>query len=88
MMLSGLPLEISEKLPVLNTTGDIILADFSQYVIGDRQQVEIAFSEHVNFLSNQSVWRFVARVAGMPWLRDKITLADASNTLSPFVGLS
>jgi HK97 family phage major capsid protein len=68
--------------------GDILLMDLSHYLIGDRMQVEIAYSEHVAFLSNQSVWRFVLRVAGQPWLRDKVTLADATTTLGPFIGLS
>jgi HK97 family phage major capsid protein len=79
---------VTEKLPALGSEGDIVLMDLSHYLIGDRQQLEIAYSEHVAFLSNQSVWRFVSRVAGQPWLRDKVTLADASNTLSPFVTLS
>ncbi|NBO91665.1 MAG: phage major capsid protein [Planctomycetia bacterium] len=79
---------ISEKLPALNSLGDILLMDLSHYLIGDRMQVEIAYSEHVAFLSNQSVWRFVSRVAGQPWLRDKVTLADATTTLGPFIGLS
>jgi HK97 family phage major capsid protein len=79
---------VSEKLPALNTAGDILLMDLSHYLIGDRQQLEIAFSDHVAFLSNQSVWRFVSRVAGQPWLRDKVTLADGSSTLSPFVALA
>jgi HK97 family phage major capsid protein len=79
---------VSEKLPSLNTLGDILLMDLSHYLIGDRMQLEIAYSEHVAFLSNQSVWRFVSRVAGQPWLRDKVTLADATNTLGPFIGLN
>src|SRR5262249_32913518 len=77
---------VSEKLPALNTVGDVLLCDFQHYLIGDRQQIEIAYSEHVAFLSNQSVWRFVSRVAGQPWLRDKVTLSDATSTLSPFGG--
>src|SRR5262245_9256923 len=79
---------VSEKLPALNTVGDVLLCDFQQYLIGDRQQIEIAYSEHVAFLTNQSVWRFVSRVAGQPWLRDKVRLADTSSTLSPFVALA
>jgi hypothetical protein len=47
---------VSEKLPSLNTVGDVLLCDFQHYLIGDRQQIEIAYSEHVAFLSNQSVW--------------------------------
>jgi HK97 family phage major capsid protein len=88
MQLLGLDIHVSEKLPGLNTLGDVLLCDFQHYLIGDRMQVEIAFSEHVAFLSNQGIWRFVSRVAGQPWLRDKVTLQDATNTLSPFVGLA
>src|SRR5262245_45454668 len=47
---------VSEKLPAINTLGDALLCDFQHYLIGDRQQIEIAYSEHVAFLSNQSVW--------------------------------
>jgi HK97 family phage major capsid protein len=84
----GYDVVVSEKLLSLNTPGDILLMDMAHYLIGDRQQLEIAFSDHVAFLSNQSVWRFVQRVAGQPWLRDKVTLADASSTLAPFVALA
>jgi HK97 family phage major capsid protein len=84
----GYDVVVSEKLLSLNTPGDILLMDMAHYLIGDRQQLEIAFSDHVAFLSNQSVWRFVQRVAGQPWLRDKVTLADATSTLAPFVALA
>jgi HK97 family phage major capsid protein len=88
MTVLGKDVVITEKVPALGTDNCVSLNDFSQYLIGDRQQVEIAFSEHVAFLNNQSVWRFVSRVGGMPWLRDKITLQDATSTLTPFVGLT
>ncbi|MFO0929153.1 MAG: phage major capsid protein [Gemmataceae bacterium] len=79
---------VSEKVPALGSANDVTLCDFQHYLIGDRQQLEIAYSEHVAFLTNQAVWRFVSRVGGLPWLRDKVTLADASSTVSPFVGLA
>lgn len=88
MSLFGIPVETTEKLPSLNTLGDVLLLDLQHYLIGDRQQIDIAFSEHVAFLNNQGVWRFVSRIDGQPWLRDKITLSDASSTISPFVGLA
>lgn len=50
--------------------------------------MEIAFSEHFAFTNNQGTWRFVSRVDGQPWLRGKVTLADATSTLSPFVSLA
>jgi HK97 family phage major capsid protein len=88
MILFGLPVEVSEKLPALNTLGDVLLMDLRHYLVGDRQDIEIAFSEHVKFLTNQGAWRFVARCDGQPWMRSAITLSDASSTLSPFVGLA
>jgi HK97 family phage major capsid protein len=88
MKILNYDIAISEKVPALGTAGDVLLCDFQHYLLGDRQQIEIAYSEHVAFLTNQSVWRFVSRIAGQPWLRDKITLADGSNTLSPFISLS
>jgi HK97 family phage major capsid protein len=88
MVLFGIPVAVSEKLPSLNTLGDVLLLDLRHYLVGDRQQIEIAYSEHVAFLNNQGVWRFVARLDGQPWLRSAVTLSDASTTLSPFVGLA
>ncbi len=86
--LFGYPIERTEKLPPLGTPGDILLLDLRHYLVGDRQQIEIAFSEHYKFTNNQGAWRFITRCDGQPWLRGPVTLADGSNTLSPFVGLS
>jgi HK97 family phage major capsid protein len=88
MVLFGIPVQVSEKLPSLNTLGDVLLMDLRQYVIGDRQSIDIAFSEHVAFLNNQGTWRFVERVDGQPWMRSAVTLSDAASTLSAFVGLA
>jgi HK97 family phage major capsid protein len=85
--LLNLPVHITEKLPALGTTGDVVLCDPSLYVIGDRMMLEIAASEHVNFLKNQMTWRFVERVDGRPWLEAPITLQDGSSQVSPFVVL-
>ncbi|HYV40099.1 MAG TPA: phage major capsid protein, partial [Gemmataceae bacterium] len=88
MTLFGIPIVVSEKLPALGTLGDVLLMDLRHYLVGDRQMVEIAYSEHFKFQNNQSAWRFVARVDGQPWIRSAVTLSDASSTLSPFVGLA
>ena len=88
MQLLGLPVAISEKLLSLGTPKDVLLVDFQHYLIGDRQQVEIAYSEHFRFSNNQGTWRFVARVDGQPWLRSAVTLSDAQSTVSPYVYLS
>lgn len=83
--LFGRPVFISEKVPALGTKGDLSLVDPSLYVIGDRMDLEVAASEHVNFLKNQMTWRIVERVDGQPWISGPVTLADGSSTVSPFV---
>jgi HK97 family phage major capsid protein len=88
MTLLGLPVIFSEKMATAGTAGDVLLADFSYYVIGDRQSINIASSEHYAFLSGQTVWKFEERVDGQPWMKSAITLSDASSTVSPFVLLS
>ena len=79
---------VTEKVPALGTKGDLSLIDPSFYVIGDRMSIEIAASEHVNFLKNQMTWRVVERVDGQPWLDKPITLQDATTQVSPFVVLN
>lgn len=86
--LLGRPAIPTEKVPPLGTKGDLMLLDPSLYVIGDRMQIEIAASEHVNFLKNQMTWRVVERVDGQPWLDKPVTLQDATTQVSPFVVLN
>jgi HK97 family phage major capsid protein len=86
--LLNLPVFITEMLPALGTKGDVMLLDPSLYVIGDRMSLEIAASEHVNFLKNQMTWRFVQRVDGQPWMDKPVTLQDGTSTVSPFVILN
>jgi HK97 family phage major capsid protein len=86
--LLGLPIVFSEKMVVSGTAFDVLLADFSYYVVGNRDELSIAYSEHFKFTNDQGTWRFTHRVDGQPWLNDKITLSDASSTISPFVALS
>lgn len=86
--LDGLPVFITEKLPQLGTSGDVMLCDFSNYVIGQRLDIQIDVSPHVNFLTNQLTWRVVFRGDGKPWLNSYITQADASWQVSPFVYLN
>ena len=50
--------------------------------------LEVAASEHVNFLKNQMTWRIVERVDGRPWVEKAITLADGASTVSPFVTIA
>lgn len=86
--LMGLPVIFSEKASAPGSAGDVMLCDFSYYVVGDRKSLSIASSEHYKFINDQMTWRFTHRVDGQPWLKSAITLADNTNTVSPFVYLS
>lgn len=88
MQILGMPMYVTGALPALGTTGDIMLADPSYYLVGDRQQLSIAYSEHYKFVNDQGTWRFTYRVDGQPWIANSITLEDAATTVSPFVVLS
>ena len=64
--LNGLPLYITEKLPQLGQRGDVLLVDWSRYVIGMRLDLQIDVSPHFLFRNNQLAWRVVARVDAKP----------------------
>jgi HK97 family phage major capsid protein len=84
--LLGYPILYSEHMPQ-DDNDDVLLADFSGYLLFDRQQLTVDFSEHAKFENDLGVWRYKIRVDGMPWLKSAITLADpqGSYTVSPFV---
>jgi HK97 family phage major capsid protein len=85
MSLFGYPVDYTEKLPALGASGDILLSDWSYYLIGDRQSITIDSSQHFRFRSDLTAWRAVHRVDGQPWLTSPITLADGAWQISPFV---
>lgn len=84
--LNGLPIYFTEKLPSLGNSGDVMLVDWSRYVVGNRMDLQIDVSPHVLFQSNQLMWRVIARCDGKPWLSSPITDA-AGWEISPFVYL-
>jgi len=86
--LMGRPIIYTEKLPALGTQGDVLLCDFSYYLIGDRETPSLATSSHERFRRNQTTFRISERVDGQPWLSAAITLRDGATQISPFVGLN
>ena len=84
----GIPVVVTEKLPALGTSGDIMLADMRYYLIGDRQRLTIDESMHVRFQTGERAWRFVQRIDGQPWLDSAVTPRAGGSTLSPFVKLT
>lgn len=86
--LLGLPYRVSEKLPAKGTTGDVLLADFSYYLIGDRQRTTVESTKFEAWQYDKTSWRAVHRVDGQPWLNAPITYQDTTTQISPFVALS
>lgn len=86
--LLGLPYDISEALPPVGTTGDILLADYRFYLIGDRQATTVESTRFEAWQDDKTSWRAVHRVDGQPWLDAPLTLQDGTTTVSPFVTLS
>jgi len=85
MTLFGIPIIFTEKLPVQGSTGDVLLADWTYYLVGDRKEVTIESTNIYKFKNDQTSWRAVHRVDGQPWLSQPLTLADGTSQVSPFV---
>lgn len=88
MTILGRPVIFTEKAETLGDAGDLNFVDLSYYLIGDRQQMQMATSEHVEFDTDQTAVRIIQRADGRPWLNSAITPKKGSNTLSPFVKIA
>jgi len=84
----GRPVIFTEKAETLGTAGDIVFADLSYYLIGDRQQMQMSSSPHYKFANDQTAVRIIERLDGRPWLQSAITPNKGSTTLTPFVRLA
>ena len=88
MTLMGRPIRWSRKAPAaMGTQGDISLADFSMYGIGDRQDVRLETSEHAFFFQDQTAFKVIERVDGQPLLLSALSPENGGPTLSAFIQL-
>jgi HK97 family phage major capsid protein len=102
--LCGIPAFASENCLPPGTAGDIILADFTRYAVGIRKAEQATteslkgpmedqfiisdVSIHLEFITDQNVFRWVLRADGMVIDISPITSANASQPTSPFVTLA
>ena len=86
--LLGRPIYFSEYASTLANTGDLILADWSQYLEGMYQGPQNASSMHVRFLNHERAFKFWERCDARGWWRSALTPEQSSTTLSPFVVLN
>ena len=85
--LLGRPAFACEDCNVLGDEGDLILANWAEYLEGTYQPVEGAESMHVRFENHERAFKFFMRNAGSPWWRSVMTPKNGS-TRSPFVTLA
>lgn len=90
MTLLGRPIFLTEHCQKLGDKGDIILADMGQYLVGEKSggQIRAASSIHLKFDTDQTAFRFIARIDGRPWEQSALTPKHSSKTLSSFVTLA
>jgi len=86
--LCGLPAFPSEYCQAAGTPGDVVLADFSRYVVAMRERLRGEVSVHVLFESGQQIFRFILRATGGPLDNAAVTPANGSTPTSPFVALA
>ncbi len=86
--LLGRPVFVSDKVPILGTSGDLSFIDPTQYIIGDRAELIVQISDEFLFTTNQVVYRVWRRVDGQPLFSRAITLTDGTTSASPFVGIA
>lgn len=88
LRIKGAPVIEIEQCETLGAEGDIILADWSQYVCADMGDIQEAMSIHVDFIYGQQLFRFTYYFDGQPRWKSAITPFKGSNTVSPFVVLA
>lgn len=82
------PVLFTEKTEPLGDEGDIMLCDFSQYVVGLRSGMTFETSIHVHFQTDELLSRIIERHDGQPLWDAPLTLEDGTTTVSPFVTLA
>lgn len=86
-LLMGKPVIPIEQAATVGTPGDLVLADFSQYILGKKGGIRADSSIHVAFLTGEQAFRFMLRVDGQPMWKKPLTPKNGTNLLSPFVTL-
>ncbi len=86
--LFGRPVIPCDFCQTLGTAGDVILVDFSRYLMIDKGDIQSASSIHLKFDYDETVFRWVYRVDGQPMDKTYITPFKGTNYQSPFICLN
>ena len=88
MRIYGRPVIETEFNPALGTQGDILLADMRDYLYWEKSDIQAATSIHVQFLTDETTFRFVYRCDGQTAYSSAITPYKGTATQSAFVSLT
>jgi len=88
LRIKGAPVVEIEQCETVGTVGDIILADWSQYVCADMGDIQEAMSIHVDFVYGQQLFRFTYYFDGQPRWKSAIKPFKGADEISPFVVLA
>lgn len=87
--LFGRPVLPLQAMETIGDLGDIALVDLSAYrTVTKAGGTRVDTSIHLKFDTDETVFRFIFRLAGAPWWSSTISPRDGNNTLSPFVTLA
>lgn len=87
-MLLGRPVVPSEHCSALGAVGDILLCDFSQYLVIERTGINRQSSIHVRFEYDETLFKFSWRIGGRPDWMYAIGAAKGETKRSPYVTLA
>jgi len=86
--LHGSGLDYLDVMPTLGTVGDLVLADWSQYLVGQRSggnSLEMSESMHLKFDFDQRAFKARFYMDGQPWWPEAFQPKNGDSR-SPFVG--
>ena len=84
--LFGRPVVITDSCAALGSEGDIVFADLSEYLVGEKGGIRAESSLHFKFDYDQICWRFIYRADGKPWMPSPL-VGKNGYLRSPFVTL-
>jgi len=86
--LDGIPITFIEQSETLGEKGDLVLADFGQYVLLRKGNIKEFESLHFKFDQGLKAIRWDLRVDGQPRWKNPLSPAKGNNKISPFVALA
>lgn len=83
-----LPVEVCEYTSPIGQAGDIVLGDFSQYILAQKgEDADFLSSIHAKFANDETALKLRYRVDGAPGWAAPIKPKNSAVTVSPFVAL-